>query len=113
MKKKAGKIKFDMDSTADISDELVEVNHNFYTRPVRPNVNGSFRFPIPRQMKADLNLEPGMVCYFVQYSEGFYISFGVKPDCPKSRMKFRKLSYAGQQQTLFLLIPQFIQQVNS
>lgn len=109
MKKKAGKIRFDMDSTADISDELVEVNHDFYTRPVRPNSYGSLRFPIPTEIKAELNLKPGIPCYFVQYSEGFYISFGVKPDCPETRMKYRKIYYAGQQQTLFLLIPQFIQ----
>lgn len=109
MKKKAGKIRFDMDSTADISDELVEVNQDFYTRPVRPNSYGSLRFPIPKEIKAELNLTAGIPCYFVQYSEGFYISFGVKPDCPEKRMKYRKIYYAGQQQTLFLLIPQFIQ----
>ena len=109
MKKKAGKIKFDMDSTADISDELIEINHDFYTKPVRPSVSGSFRFPIPTPIKAELDLKPGMLCYFVQYSEGFYISFGVKPNCSEKQMKFRKISYAGCQQTLFLLIPQFIQ----
>lgn len=110
MKKKAGKIRFDMDSTADISDELVEVNHDFYTRPVRPNVNGSFRFPIPNQIKADLELKPGMLCYFVKYSQGYYISFGVEPICTKNNVRHRRLSYAGQYETLYLLIPQFIQQ---
>lgn len=110
MKKKAGKIRFDMDSTADISDELIEINRDFYTRPVRPNVNGSLRFPIPSPIKAELELKPGIPCYFVQYSAGFYISFGIKPDCPKKQMRPRKLSYAGQHETLFLLIPQFIQQ---
>lgn len=109
MKKKAGKIRFDMDSTADISDELVEINHDFYTKPVRPNSYGSLRFPIPKPLEAELELKAGTPCYFVRYSEGFYISFGVKPNCPKTRMKYRKISYAGCQQTLFLLIPQFIQ----
>ena len=110
MKKKAGKIKFDMDSTADISDELIEINHDFYTKPVRPNSYGSFRFPIPAPIKAELNLKPGMSCYFVKYSQGYYISFGVEPICSKYNVRQRKLSYAGSNETLFLLIPQFIQQ---
>lgn len=110
MKRKTGKIKFDMDDTADINDELIEVDKAFYTRKITVSPSGSFRFPIPTQIKADLELKPGMPCYFVQYSEGFYISFGIKPDCPERRMRCRKLSYAGSNQTLFLLIPQFIQQ---
>lgn len=109
MKKKAGKIRFDMDSTADISDELIEINHDFYTKPVRPNINGTLRFPIPTEIKIELEIEPGTPCYFVQYSEGYYISFGVKPDCSEKQMRCRHVQYAGRNKTLFLLIPQFIQ----
>ena len=109
--KKAGKIRFDMDEVSDISNELVEVNKDCYTRQTSTHQN-SLRFPIPIPIKLELDLKAGDKCYFVKYSEGYYLSFKVKPNSTtKDLMRERKISSAGQYDTLYLIIPPFIKKL--
>ena len=108
MKKKATGIRFDMDDLADISEELVSVNKDFYTKRTSL-VCGSLRFPIPTPIKLELNLQPSDMCYFCQYSEGFYLSFKIKPEsATKAQIRSRKLAPAGQYNTLYVCIPPMI-----
>lgn len=107
MKKKTA-IRFDMDELADISNELVEINNDFYTKNTSMTC-GSLRFPIPTPIKLELNLKAGDTCFFCQYSEGFYISFKHKPDAAtKAQVRSRKLAAAGQYNTLYVCIPPMI-----
>lgn len=105
--KKAGRIQFDMEEISDITNELVEVNNNCYTKPTSMH-QSSLRFPIPTPIKLDLELKAGDSCYFVRYSEGYYLSFKVKPDTSEHLMKERKVQSAGKYNTLYLVIPPFI-----
>ena len=107
MAKKA-KIRFDMDEISDISEELVEINNDFYTKKTS-NMCGSLRFPIPTPIKVELDLKAGDTCFFCQYSEGFYISFKHKPEAAtKAQVRSRKLAAAGQYETLYVCIPPMI-----
>ena len=95
MKKKTA-IRFDIDELSDISDEIIEINNDFYTKRTS-NTCGSLRFPIPTPIKLELNLKAGDTCFFCQYSEGFYISFKIKPEAAtKAQVRSRKLAAAGQ-----------------
>lgn len=107
MPKKAT-IRFDTDEISDISEQIIEVNNDFYTKRTN-NMAGSLRFPIPAPIKAELNLKAGDICYFCIYSEGFYISFNHKPEAAtKAQIKARKLAAAGMYDTLYLAIPPMI-----
>lgn len=107
MNKKA-KIKFNFDDVADISDELIEVKNDFYTKKT-VSMSGSLRFPIPTPIKTELDLKAGDTCFFCQYSEGFYISFNHKPEAAtKAQVRARKLAVAGMYETLYVAIPPMI-----
>lgn len=107
MRKKT-QICFDMEDLADISNDLVQVNHAFYTKKTS-NVCGSLRFPIPAPIRYNLNLKAGDTCFFCQYSEGFYISFNIRPvAATKAQIRARKLASAGAYNTLYVCIPPFI-----
>jgi hypothetical protein len=108
MAKRKTKIMFDMADEADISDEIVGVNKDFYTKRTTSSC-GSLRFPIPTPIKIELDLQPSDICYFCSYSEGFYISFKIKPEtATKAQVRSRKLSVAGNNNTLYVCIPPFI-----
>lgn len=103
------KISFDMEDIADISSELIEVNNNVYTRKTSNRLGSSLRFPIPTPIKIELELKAGDICFFCQYSEGFYISFKHKPKAAtKAQIRSRKLAVAGKYDTLYVCIPPFI-----
>ena len=107
MPKKAT-IRFDTDDISEISDQIIEVQNNFYTKRTS-NTCGSLRFPIPTPIKIELDLKAGDTCFFCQYSEGFYISFKIKPEAAtKAQLKSRKLAAAGSYNTLYLAIPPMI-----
>ena len=107
MPKKAT-IRFDTDDISEISNQLIEVFNNFYTKRTS-SVCGSLRFPIPTPIKAELDLKAGDTCFFCQYSEGFYISFKNKPEAAtKAQIKARKLAAAGMYETLYVAIPPMI-----
>ena len=111
MPKKAT-IRFDTDDIDDISDQIIEVKNNFYTKRTR-NMCGSLRFPIPTPIRIELNLKAGDTCFFCQYSEGFYISFKIKPEAAtKAQIKSRKLAAAGANNTLYLAIPPMIKNLH-
>ena len=101
-------IRFDMEDISDISDQIIEVSHDFYTKKTSI-VCGSLRFPIPTQIKTELDLKAGDTCFFCQYSEGFYISFKVKPiAATKAQVRSRKLASAGAYNTLYVAIPPLV-----
>lgn len=107
MPKKAT-IRFDTDDIEDISDQIIEVKNDFYTKRTS-TVCGSLRFPVPAPIKLELNLKAGDSCFFCQYSEGFYISFNHKPEAAtKAQIRSRKLAAAGSYNTLYLAIPPMI-----
>lgn len=107
MKKKT-RINFDMDDMSDITDQLVEINKDFYTKKTS-KCCGSLRFPVPTPIKLELGLKAGDICYFCQYSEGFYISFKHKPEAAtKAQIRSRKLAAAGSNNTLYVCIPPMI-----
>ena len=111
MPKKAAKIRFDMDGMEEISDKLIEVKEDFYTKHTSI-VCGSLRFPIPRQIVLDLGLKAGDTCYFCEYSEGYYLSFRIRPEAAtKAQLKSRKLAMAGANHTLFVAIPPMIKKL--
>lgn len=100
-------IRFDTDDIDDISDQLIEIKNDFYTKRTS-NIRSSLRFPIPAPIKAELNLKTGDTCFFCRYSEGFYISFKIKPiAATKAQIKSRRLCTAGHN-TLYLIIPPMI-----
>ena len=110
MKKKPNKISFDMETDEiEFNEQVLLVNKSFYTKKIC-KVAGSSRFPIPAEITTDLNLSSSDLCYFVEYSEGYYIAFKAKPeDIPlKRQVRYRKLIKAGMCSTLFVAIPQFI-----
>ena len=74
MKKQLSKIRFDLEEMSEITDELVEIDNNIYTKRTC-HMSGSLRFPIPRPIVAELDLKAGDTCFYCQYSEGFYLSF--------------------------------------
>ena len=101
-------IRFDVDDIEDISNQLIEVNHDFYTNHTC-QMSGCLRFPIPTPIRVELDLHPGDVCYYCKYSEGMYISFKHKPAAAtKSQVKTRKLAAAGMYDTLYLAIPPMV-----
>lgn len=109
---KKAQIRFDMENISDISEELVEINNDFYTKKTSC-VCGSLRFPIPTPIKVELNLKAGDTCFFCQYSEGFYISFKHKPEAAtKAQIRSRKLAAAGQYDTLYVCIPPMIKNLH-
>ena len=110
MPKKAT-ICFDMDDLSDISDQIIEVKNDFYTKKTSA-VCGSLRFPVPTPIKVELDLKAGDTCFFCQYSEGFYLSFKVKPEAAtKTQMRSRKLAAAGEYTTLYLAIPPMVKKL--
>lgn len=104
---KAKKISFDMDDMSEISEQLVTVQNNCYTIRIR-NIANTPRFKIPRAIIEELNLHAKDSCYFVQYTEGYYLSFKQIPNTSTKNYKSRKLIPAGMYDTLYLAIPQFI-----
>lgn len=111
MRKKSA-IRFDMEDISDISDSIIEID-DFYTKPTRTTPKNQLTFPIPSQLKADLNLNAGDLVYFCQYSEGFYLSFRIKPEAPtKAQIRSRKLGSTGTHDTLILCIPPFIKNLH-
>lgn len=105
---KKATIRFDIDDIEDISDQLIEIKHDFYTKRTTQSC-GSLRFPIPTPIKLELDLKAGDTCFFCQYSEGFYISFKHQPAAAtKTQMRSRKLAAAGAYNTLYLAIPPMI-----
>ena len=109
MVRKATKIQFNMAETSlELENNLVQIDNNCYTRRTYI-VNNSVRFTIPKQIIDKLNLKAGDVCFFVQYSEGFYLSFINKPEsATKAQIRSRKLVSQGQANTIHLVIPPFI-----
>lgn len=108
--KKASKIRFDMSDDIDneLLNELVIIDKNCYTRKTN-STRGSLRFAIPHTIIDNLNLKAGDSCFFCKYSEGFYISFRVRPDAAtKAQIKQRNLVAQGQANTIYLVIPPFI-----
>lgn len=108
--KKASKIRFDMSDDIDneLLNELVIIDKNCYTRKTN-STRGSLRFAIPHTIIDNLNLKAGDPCFFCKYSEGFYISFRVRPDAAtKAQIKQRNLVAQGQASTIYLVIPPFI-----
>ena len=104
MKKKT-QIKFDFDETADISDEIIEISDNYYIKKTS-KIRNSLRFPIPTAIKITLDLKVSDLCYFCIYTEGMYISFKHYPEyASKYQVKSRKLSTAGSNNTLYVVIP--------
>lgn len=105
---KKATIRFDPDDMEDISDQLIEIRQDFYTKQTT-SARGSLCFPIPTPIKLELDLKAGETCFFCQYSEGFYISFKHKPEAAtKAQIRARKLSAAGSANTLYLAIPPMI-----
>jgi hypothetical protein len=101
-------IRFDTEEISDISEQLIEVKNDFYTKKTC-NSCGSLRFPIPTPLKVELDLKAGDICYFCQYSEGFYLSFKHRPEtATKAQVRSRKLASAGMYNTLYLAIPPMI-----
>ena len=96
------------DNSEEITNQVLLVNNNFYTKKTCW-VSGSLRFPIPVEIKTELNLKSGDMCYFVEYDAGYYIAFNKEPEgVLKKKIRYRKLSKAGMYETLFVCIPQFI-----
>lgn len=109
MAKKAS-IRFDMEDTEDISNQLIEVQNDYYIKPTSYK-QGSLRFPIPKPIAIDLQLKTGDTCFFCQYSEGFYISFKHKPiAATKQQIRARNISTAGRN-TLYVNIPPMIKKL--
>lgn len=104
---KPKKISFDMDDVSEITDQLITVCNDCYTIPIRNIANGK-RFRIPKNIIEELQLSAKDLCYFVQYTEGYYISFKEIPETSTKNYKSRKLISAGQYNTLYTAIPQFI-----
>lgn len=105
---KKATIRFDTDDIEDISDQLIEIKHDFYTKRTTSSC-GSLRFPIPTPIKLELDLKAGDSCFFCQYSEGYYISFKHKPvAATKAQVRSRKLAAAGSSNTLYLAIPPMV-----
>lgn len=111
MAKKAHRISFDMDTfETDLVNELLPVQNNFYTKKVS-RIARTMRFPIPTSICEELNLNVSDICYFIKYTEGYYIAFNTRPnDVLERNIRSRKLIKAGMYNTLFVAIPQFIQQ---
>lgn len=108
--KKASKIRFDMSDDIDneLLDELIIIDKNCYTRKTH-STRGSLRFAVPNEIVCNLGLKAGIPCFFCKYSEGFYLSFGVRPEAAtKAQIKERNLVAQGQAHTLYLVIPPFI-----
>lgn len=107
MPKKA-QICFDMDDISDISDQLIEVKQDFYTKKTTYQ-SGSLRFSIPTPIIIELDLKAGDTCFFCQYSEGFFLSFKHRPEAAtKAQVRSRKLAKAGMYGSLYLAIPPMI-----
>lgn len=110
--KKPTKIQFDMENVSDITDKIVEINQDFYTKKTS-QVCGSLRFPIPIPIKYELKLKAGDTCFFCKYSEGYYISFNNLPDAAvATQTRARKLAQAGAYNTLYVCIPPFIKNLH-
>ena len=109
MQKKPNKIKFNMeDDETEFNEQVLYVNKAFYTKKTC-KVSGSLRFPIPTDIVTDLNLTSSDLCYFVEYSEGYYIAFKTEPEgVLKKKIRHRRLAKAGMYNTLFVCIPHFI-----
>lgn len=108
---KPKKISFDMDDVSEITDQLITVYNDCYTIPIRNVANGT-RFKIPKPIVEELGLVAKDLCYFVQYTEGYYLSFKVEPEAYKTLYRSRKLIPAGQYDTLYVAIPQFITNIH-
>ena len=106
--KKRKRISFDMEDISDITNELVEINTDMYTKRTC-RMAGSLRFPIPTPIKLELDLKAGDTCFFCQYSEGIYLSFKKPPAyAVSSQVRARKLANAGAYNTLYLSIPPMV-----
>ena len=103
-KKSRINFEFDTTDTTDISEELVPVEKNFYTRYVR-TIAGVKRFGIPKEIKKELNLKVKDDVYFVNYSDGYYIVFNEIPDTSPDNYKRRKIISAGAHDSLYVAIP--------
>lgn len=98
-------IKFEMSPEDELQEDLLEVNHGFYTKKITCS-NYGIKFPVPVEIVVDLDLKSGDTCYFCKYSEGFYISFKHKPQGSADKnIKSRKLCKAGDYDTLYVRIP--------
>ena len=106
---KLQKIQFDMSETDELDTVLVNIKKDFYVKPTRVVKGNSIRFAIPKQIVGELNLKASDPCFFVKFSEGFYISFNHEPDTVKRNYKKRLLQGIGQYKTLYLVIPPMIQ----
>ena len=96
------------DNSEEITNQVILVNNRFYTKKTC-NVSGSLRFPIPIEIKTELDLKSGDICYFVEYEAGYYIVFNEIPEgALKKKTRSRKLAKAGMYETLFVCIPHFI-----
>lgn len=100
-------IHFNMEDIDDISNELVNVQNNFYTRPVRV-VRNSIHFSIPQQIINNLDLKAKDSCFFYFTIDGNYLSFKQYPTgiAPKF-IRERKITLIGNNGTLYLIIPRF------
>lgn len=107
--RKLQKIQFDMSETDELDNVLINIKKDFYVKPTRIVRGNSIRFAIPRQIVEELNLKASDPCFFVKFSEGFYISFKQEPDTVKRNYKKRLLQGIGQYKTLYLVIPPMIQ----
>ena len=107
MPKKA-QICFDMDDISDISDQLIEVKQDFYTKKTTYQ-SGSLRFSIPTPIIIELDLKAGDTCFFCQYSEGFFLSFKHRPEAAtKAQVRSSKLAKAVMYSSLYLAIPPMV-----
>lgn len=106
--RKKNAIRFDMEDISDISDSIIEIE-GFHTKNTITNKRNQLMFAIPKQIIIDLQLNPGDVVYFCQYSNGYYLSFKYKPaDISNKQFRTRKLVPAGMYKTLYICIPPFI-----
>ena len=102
---KKSKIYFETDEIDEIADLLVEVDNNIYTKPIN-TISKIKKFPIPKQIEADLNLKTNDICFFVKHSSGDFIKFNEYPkEINKKFIYSRKLNYAGMYKTLYITIP--------
>lgn len=105
MIKKTKYISFDMSDENDLERQIVTINNDVYIKKTSI-VRNSVRFPIPKIITQDLELQANTPCYFAEYETGIVLIFNNEPkDVSKENVTMRKLLKAGMYDTLYLTIP--------